>query len=60
MNPSDLTWKCELCREERPDKYISVLTYEIDTFRYAERNLKYCNDRPECMNKALDKAATRN
>ena len=42
------TWTCEICHEERPDQYISVLTYLLSDFPGAERNLKYCNDKESC------------
>lgn len=47
------TWNCEICGTEREDKFISVLTYPIKDFAGAERNLKYCNDKPNCLQGAV-------
>ena len=58
VNNMDLTWHCEICHEERPDKKISVITYSLKKLSNAERNLKYCNDNPDCINKANLKAQT--
>lgn len=46
----DLTWKCEICGEERPDAKISVLTYKLKALEPvdAQRNVKYCNDKESC------------
>lgn len=52
------TWKCDMCHEKRDDEYISVLTYPLENFSGGERNLKYCNDRFTCYNKALEKSRT--
>lgn len=56
-----LTWKCDVCHQERPDEFISV--WKIDQSRKyhlppggAFRNVKYCNDRESCFRgaKALE------
>jgi len=59
----ELTWPCEICRSIRPDDKINVLTYPLKGFEKwrdlggeADRNLKYCNDNPDCQKKALAKA----
>lgn len=52
------TWRCDMCGDERPDHRISVLTYGIGNFPGAERNLKYCNDKDECYEKAVAKSRT--
>ena len=52
----EMTWNCEICGEERADRNISVLTYPIQGFEGAERNLKYCNGREECKKRAELKA----
>jgi hypothetical protein len=52
------TWHCTVCREERPDAQISVVSadtsadagFEAGTMKW---NVKYCNDRPKCLEKAL-------
>lgn len=49
-----ITWKCDVCGEERPDSKISVHKTDLSekhglpkgTMMY---NAKFCNDRPDCM-----------
>lgn len=49
-----LTWRCDICREERPDERISV--HKVDITPAGRnlpagtmvRNVKYCNDNPAC------------
>jgi len=55
---NNLTWHCEICKKEREDSKISVLTYQLEGLEGAERNLKYCNDNQDCYLKALNKAKT--
>lgn len=49
-----LTWRCDICLQERPDKFISVhkvdITGEGDGLPPGSvvRNVKFCNDNPEC------------
>ena len=52
----NLTWHCEMCHKERSDADISVLTYSAKGLPNLERNLKYCNDNPNCWEKAKEKA----
>jgi len=49
--PPDLTWTCHICSVERPDRYISVFTHEVVTELGVRLrvNIRYCNDRPDCM-----------
>lgn len=54
----NLTWRCEICKEERPDEKISVITYSLKNLLGGQRNLKYCNDKEECLNKAKEKSKT--
>jgi hypothetical protein len=51
---SDLTWPCEICNKERPDKKISVISYPVKLSKkfQATRNLKYCNDNKNCIKTA--------
>jgi hypothetical protein len=53
---SKLTWTCHFCKDERPDDKISVAHRPVmgmeDYFPRAQWNLRYCNDRPECIEKA--------
>lgn len=47
------TWTCHSCGDERPDALIAVLTYPLAGFGgMAERNWRYCKDRPACLEKA--------
>ena len=49
-----LTWRCDVCKAERPDAKISVKKKDV-SWLYgltSYRNVKYCNDRPECAKKA--------
>ncbi|GAJ21933.1 unnamed protein product, partial [marine sediment metagenome] len=45
------TWKCHICGEERPDDKISVLSKPliINGQACGEQNIRYCNDRPGCL-----------
>lgn len=49
---NDLTWTCHVCGEERPDERISVFssTQTIPgTDATMTQNVRYCNDRPACV-----------
>lgn len=55
------TWRCQACGEERPDEYISVLSYpwrdkKGDIIKGGTVNFKYCNDNIKCFEKAQEKA----
>jgi hypothetical protein len=57
MNLSDmsqLTWKCHICGEERPDDKISVwkTPLVIGGRQVGTQNVRYCNDNPDCFEKA--------
>ena len=47
-----LTWRCDICRDTRPDDKISVHKVDITPQGFPPgtviRNVKYCNDRPAC------------
>lgn len=47
---TDLTWKCHVCKDERPDDKISVysITRTFPNGIKVKTNVRYCNDRPEC------------
>ena len=53
-----LTWKCHVCGDERPDEKISVLSKPITINGQVvpgdEQNIRYCNDRPTCIEGAKD------
>ncbi len=55
---NELTWRCAICGEERPDNKIEVLTYPLKGLPGAERNLKYCNDKEDCQQRAIEKSKT--
>jgi hypothetical protein len=51
INLGKLTWKCHVCGEERPDRFISVAKYTTDPLGRvpsAKYNVRYCNDRGSC------------
>ena len=52
-----LTWKCHVCGEGRPDAKISVLTKPlvINGTACGEQNIRYCNDKAECIEGAQHK-----
>jgi hypothetical protein len=60
---SDMTWKCDICRSERPDSAISVRPVDITPANLAPgtamRNVKYCNDNPLCKEAAENWKETR-
>jgi len=61
---SGFTWKCDVCKRERPDAQISVHTVDISAAYHAppgssQCNLKYCNDTPECRRTACSAATLR-
>jgi len=47
-------WSCHICKEVRPDDKISVVTKPlvINGKTVGEQNFRYCNDKPECIEKA--------
>jgi hypothetical protein len=49
------TWTCHVCKDERPDAQISVMKHAT-MIRGIEvqQNVRYCNDRPECVDGATD------
>lgn len=53
MNFDDLTWKCHVCGDERPDAAISIckVPFEIAGIP-STQNIRYCNDRADCSSKA--------
>lgn len=59
FRPGELTWRCDICHDERPDANIHVITYVLSDLPGAERNLKYCEDRPTCVEGAIERAKAR-
>lgn len=51
MGIGEVTWKCHICGEERPNDKISVLSKPlvINGRSCGEQNIRYCNDRPACI-----------
>jgi hypothetical protein len=51
-----MTWSCMVCKDERPDAAISVVHRPVagmeDMFPDARLNLRFCNDRPGCIETA--------
>jgi len=45
------TWTCHICGEERPDDKISVhsRTKVLEGGVEMQENVRYCNDRNECI-----------
>ena len=54
MIPGFDAWKCHICKEERPDERISVVTKPliINGKAVGQQNIRYCNDNPICIEKA--------
>jgi len=51
------TWTCHICKEERPDSFISVLNRDVSEEKKLPpgtliMNVRYCNDNEECIKKA--------
>lgn len=57
----DITWTCHICSDERPDEKISVypkpvlLPVSLGEAAPVTQNIRYCNDRADCINAAADK-----
>ncbi|GAA4649064.1 hypothetical protein GCM10023116_13380 [Kistimonas scapharcae] len=52
-----LEWPCQICKDIRPDDKISVISTDVSSEHgwpegTMRQNVKYCNDRPDCMEKA--------
>ena len=50
------TWICHVCGRERPDDKISVLSTQktLGGTVPITQNVRYCNDRQECIDGAKD------
>ncbi|KKM92418.1 hypothetical protein LCGC14_1218660 [marine sediment metagenome] len=52
------TWKCHICGEERPDDKISALSKPLiingQVVQGGQQNIRYCNDRPACIEGAKE------
>lgn len=51
MNLADMTWRCHVCGDVRPDAMISVCIRPAPVLGIfpAEQHIRYCNDRPHCI-----------
>lgn len=53
IDPNTVTWRCDICHRERPDRFISVHKVDITPPRLPPgtvvRNVKYCNDNDACF-----------
>ena len=56
LNQRELTWTCHICKQERPDDKISVVTKPllIKGQVVGQQNIRYCNDNPDCISGAQD------
>lgn len=56
FDSSAFTWSCDICGKERPDAKISVHKVDIGPEGLppgtVTRNIKYCNDNPNCYEAA--------
>lgn len=50
-----MTWTCHVCKDERPDEFISVFSRKLvrGTVEIQE-NIRFCNDRATCITEARD------
>jgi hypothetical protein len=52
IDPSSLTWQCDICHQERPDRKITVHKVDIGPRNLPPgtmvRNIKYCSDNLHC------------
>ena len=50
----NLTWKCHICGEDRPDDKISIRTSPliINGREMGSQNIRYCNDNNDCIEKS--------
>lgn len=56
LSKGTLTWTCHICKRERPDERISVVTkpLKINGKTVGQQNIRYCNDNPECAAAATE------
>ena len=49
-----MTWRCHICKKERPDNKISVFTRPLMVAgrEIGSQNIRHCNDNNECIEKA--------
>ncbi len=50
----EISWTCHICKEERPDKNISVYQSPliVNGVEIGKQNVRYCNDNIDCTEKA--------
>lgn len=45
-----MTWTCHVCKDNRPDRFISVFKRELVRNEVPlTENIRHCNDRPACI-----------
>lgn len=47
------TWTCHICGEERDDSDIEVYSAPLKGLPGAEMNIRYCSDKPKCLQGAI-------
>ena len=55
-----LEWSCHICKEVRPDEFISVAVHDNSKVLgvpegTVQSNVRYCNDNKDCEEKAKSK-----
>ena len=51
----ELTWRCHVCGDVRPDSKISVCKKQFDyPGGRADMNVRFCNDREACREAAVN------
>ena len=49
------TWHCGICKRERADEAISIISFPMKGLPGATINIKYCNDDPKCYQGVMKK-----
>ena len=62
---TNITWRCDVCGEERADKDIKLFIRDVSSKfglppGHAKENIKYCGDKPECRQGAMYKTIFNN
>lgn len=52
------SWSCHICGDSRPDANISVRVHDVSAdsglpYGTFKNNVRYCNDRPRCVEESL-------
>lgn len=56
LSKDTLTWTCHICKKERPDDKISVVSKPIimNGKAIGQQNIRYCNDNSKCVAAAAE------